>query len=80
MAVSDEDRNRMNRNMLHAVQVQEGVIPADSPPDFVRPQGEGALVDGLPWWFGGKANYKATPEALAEFSNPMSPKGRRRTD
>jgi hypothetical protein len=52
----------------HAIQVEEGLIPADSPPTFLRPEGEDALVDGLPWWFGGKANYKPTPEALAEFS------------
>ena len=50
------------------MQVAEGLIPKDSPPTFVRPKGEDALVDGLPWWFGGRANYKPTPEALAEFS------------
>ena len=60
--------------MLHAVQVQDGLIPADSPPDFVRPEGDDALVDGLPWWYGGKANYKPTSEALAEFSKPIGPK------
>lgn len=74
MTLSDADRQRMRRNMLHAAQVQDGPIPADSPPDFVRPEGEAALVDGLPVWFGGKANYKPTPEALAEFSKPMADK------
>ena len=57
--------------MLHAAQVQDGLIPADSPPGFVRPEGKGALVDGIPWWFGGKANFNPTPEALAEFSKPL---------
>jgi hypothetical protein len=35
--VKPADRHRMMRNMLHAVQVQEGLITADSPDDFVRP-------------------------------------------
>jgi hypothetical protein len=74
--VASADRERMMRDMLHAVQVQEGLIPPDSPPDFVRPEGDDALVDGLPWWFGGKANYQPTPEALAEFSTPMVPNQR----
>jgi hypothetical protein len=73
MAVSEADRERMRRNMLHAVQVQDGLIPPDSPDDFVRPEGDDAFVDGKPWSFGGKANYKPTPEALAEFSKPMTP-------
>jgi hypothetical protein len=37
---------------------------------FAR-EGDDALVDGLPWWFG--PGYKPTPEALAEFSKPMIP-------
>jgi hypothetical protein len=63
MAVSDEDRAQMQRNMLHAVQVQDGLIPADSPPGFTLPQPTDAK--GLPWWFG--PGYKPTPEALAAF-------------
>lgn len=55
--VGDADRERMMRNMLHAVQVQEGLIPPDSPPDFTVPQ---PLDDkGLPWWFG--PDYMPTP-------------------
>lgn len=36
--------------MKHREQVDAGLIPKDSPPDFVRPEGDDALVDGLPWW------------------------------
>ena len=59
----------MKRGILHAVQVQEGLIPADSPDDFTVPQ---PMKDGMPWYFGGKSNYKPTPEALAEFAKPMT--------
>ena len=53
MPVSDADRERMKRIMLHAVQVQDGLIPANSPDDFVKPEGDTALdKKGLPWWFG----------------------------
>ena len=53
----------MKRIMLHAVQVQDGLIPADSPDDFVKPEGDAALDEnGLPWWFG--PNFCPTPEAL----------------
>ena len=69
MALSAADEAKMKRIILHAVQVQDGLIPTDSPPDFVRPEGEDALVDGLPWWFG--PDYKPTPEAIAEFSKPF---------
>ncbi len=66
MTVNDADRERMKRSMLHAVQVQEGLIPADSPPDFVRPEGDAATDErGLPWWFG--PEYCPTPEAIREF-------------
>jgi hypothetical protein len=68
---SDEARARMERIYLHAQQVEAGLLPANSPPDFVRPEGDDALDErGLPWWFG--PSYQATPEALAEFSKPMS--------
>ena len=56
---------------MHIEQVEAGLIPQDSPPMFVRPEGEDALVDGLPWWFGGLEHYRPTPEAIAEFSKPI---------
>ena len=37
MAVSEEDRQTMYRNMMHAVQVGEGLIPPIRPPTFVLP-------------------------------------------
>lgn len=64
--VSDANRERMMRLMLHAAQVQDGLVPEDSPDDFTVPQ---ALDEkGLPWWFG--PDYKPTPEAQNEFSKP----------
>ena len=65
---SPEARDRIEKLMKHQEQLDAGLIPKDSPPTFVRPEGEDALVDGLPWWFGGTGNYKPTPEALAAFS------------
>jgi len=65
---SREAHDHIRLLMKHREQVDAGLIPKDSPPDFVRPEGEDALVDGLPWWFGGNTNYKPTPEALEEFS------------
>jgi hypothetical protein len=51
----------------HARQVAEGLIPADSPPTFVRPEGDDALDErGLPWWFG--PDYHPTERAIEEFS------------
>lgn len=68
MAVSDADRERMRRIILHAAQVQDGLIPADSPDDFTVPQ---PLDDkGLPYWFG--PDYHPTVEAIEEFTKPMS--------
>jgi hypothetical protein len=69
MAVSDKDRDRMKRIILHAAQVQDGLVPEDSPGDFTVPQ---PLDDrGLPWWFG--PDYKPTDEALAAaFGGPLS--------
>ena len=53
--------------MKHREQVDAGLIPKDSPPDFVRPEGDDALDErGLPWWFG--PDYHPTERALAEFS------------
>lgn len=57
---------RTKRILLHAAQVQDGPVPADSPDDFTMPQ---SLDDkGLPWFFG--AGYRATDEASAQFSKP----------
>jgi hypothetical protein len=51
----------------HAEQVEAGLIPADSPPTFVRPEGEDAHdAKGLPWWWG--PSYHPTERALREFS------------
>lgn len=61
-----EHEDLADRMTLHLQQVQAGLIPEDSPVDFVRPEGDDALVDGKPWWFG--PDYNATPEANNEFS------------
>jgi hypothetical protein len=66
MSLSHADWERMHRNMLHAAQVQNGLIPADSPPDFTLPQPLDSK--GLPWWFG--PDYDPTPEAIGAFSEP----------
>ncbi len=51
--LTDEQiRELADRQMRHVGQVLAGVIPADSPADFVLPEGEAALVDGRPWWWG----------------------------
>jgi hypothetical protein len=64
---SAEAHRTVEKMVLHAVQVAEGLIPEDSPPTFTLPQ---PLDDkGLPWWFG--PDYHPTPEAVAEFSKPM---------
>ncbi len=66
---SDEAHARIEKMMLHQQQVDSGLIPEDSPPMFVRPEGADALDErGLPWWFG--PDYHPTPEALAAFSRP----------
>ncbi len=66
MAVSDADQDRMHRLILHAAQLQDGLVAPDSPDDFTVPQ----PVDesGRPWWFG--SDYKATAEALESFGDP----------
>ena len=70
MAATPEAHARIERMMLHIQQVDAGLIPADSPPDFVRPEGDRAHDErGLPWWFG--PDYHPTPQALAEFSKPV---------
>lgn len=61
MAASPEAHAWIDHDLLHLKQVEAGLIPADSPPDFTLPQ---PLDEkGLPWWFG--PDYKPTPEALA---------------
>lgn len=66
---SQEAVDHIDTIVKHAQQVEEGLIPADSPPDFVRP--DDAEVDGKPWWFG--PDYNPTDEAIAEFSKPVAP-------
>jgi hypothetical protein len=51
--LTDEQIHELvERQMRHVAQVVDGDIPADSPADFVRPEGDTTLVDGRPWWFG----------------------------
>ncbi len=51
--LTDQEHEELaDRLSLHLQQAREGLIPADSPPDFVRPEGEDALIDGRPWWWG----------------------------
>jgi hypothetical protein len=47
----------MHPNMLRAVQVQQGLIPGGFAGRLPGAEAEDALVDWLPWCFGGKANY-----------------------
>lgn len=63
---SQEAHDHIRRLMKHREQVDAGLIPKDSPPDFVRPEGDDALVDGKPWWYG--PDYHPTERALEEFS------------
>jgi hypothetical protein len=64
---SREAHERIEKLLLHQQQVDAGLIPADSPPTFVRPEGADALDErGLPWWFG--PDYHPTERALEEFS------------
>ena len=67
MTASEANRERLRRILLHAAQVQDGLIPADSPDEFTVPQPEDDK--GLPWWFG--PDYHPTDEALAEFAEPV---------
>ncbi len=61
-------RATMMRNALQAAQIQDGLIPADSPSGFVREDWQ-QRSDGLPDWFG--PEYHPTDEALASFSEPL---------
>ncbi len=54
----------MARRELHVEQVDAGLIPADSPPGFIRPEGDDALVDGLPWFYGPGFDRAEALEAL----------------
>ena len=56
--------------MQHMREVEAGLIPADSPPDFVRSDWKPG-PGGLPGWFG--PDYHPTPEAIAAFAEPPGP-------
>lgn len=62
MVDRDKIRDDVELQMKHLKQVEAGLIPEDSPPTFVRPEGDAALVDGKPWWMG--PDYHPTEEAL----------------
>jgi hypothetical protein len=50
---SEEAHKHIRLLMKHREQVDAGLIPNDSPPDFVRPEGDDALDErGLPWFHG----------------------------
>lgn len=69
-----EHEDYADRMELHDRQVAAGLIPTDSPPDFVRPTGSAAEdASGLPWWFG--PDYKPTDDALESFAVPPSGTG-----
>ena len=56
----------------HRAEVDAGLLPADSPPDFVRSDWQ-QRPDGLPGWF--PPEYHPTNEALEEFAKrPDDPK------
>ena len=63
---ADANRDKMRRILLHAVQVQDGLIPADSPDDFTLPKP--LTAQGLPWFVG--PDYKPSTEAIEEFTKP----------
>jgi hypothetical protein len=69
MATTPEDHAYFDRVFKHIEQVEAGLIPADSPPDFVRPEGEDGMVNGLPSWFG--PDYHPTEAALKSFEEPV---------
>lgn len=69
---SQEATDHVKAIMEHAQQVAAGLLPVDSPPEFVRPEGEDAMINGLPWWFG--ENYKPDEAALRSFqASPVDP-------
>jgi hypothetical protein len=47
-----EHEELADRMHAHMVQIQAGQIPTDAPFPFVKPEGEKALIEGKPWWFG----------------------------
>lgn len=79
---SKEAHDEVRRMFEHMQQVEAGLIPADSPPDFVRPEdGLGGGPNGdLPWWF--PPDYKPTEEALKEFQEtpPGAPRSEEMDD
>jgi len=46
----DELLSKKQKMALHTLQVEQGLLPPDSPKDFVIPEG-GLNEQGLPWWF-----------------------------
>lgn len=67
--MTDQEHEELaDRLHEHMQQVASGLIPADSPATFLKPEGQAALVNGLPWWFG--PDYKPTPEALTSATDP----------
>ena len=63
---SEEAHVHIRLLMKHRAQVDAGLIPKDSPPDFVRPEGDDALDErGMPWFYG--PSWRPTPEAIAAF-------------
>lgn len=64
---SAEAHANVTKILEHLQQVEDGLIPEDSPPLFTVPQPLDAK--GLPWWFG--PDYKPTEEAIAEFEKPL---------
>lgn len=68
---SQEAFDHVDAIVKHAQQVSAGLIPADSPTDFVRPEGDAALDSkGRPWWFG--SSYSPTEEAIKAFAGEPS--------
>jgi hypothetical protein len=61
------------KKSLHAQQVAAGMLPADSPPDFVIPE-SGLNADGLPWWF--PPGFKAFEVTIdGEPAQPLDAQG-----
>lgn len=72
---SPEVKESVAKVMLHALQVDAGLLPRHPPAGWVGTPAAWATFtlprepdDGLPWWFG--PDYSPTPEAF----EPPSPK------
>jgi hypothetical protein len=65
MSGDEEAKKHVDTLAKHAMQVAEGLIPVNSPPTFLRPEGDNVLNErGLPWLM--PAEYP-TERALEEF-------------